>query len=504
MPGVLPAPASTIIRLDEAGRVATWPDSASAMFARLRGQVVGHPLCDLLDERQHSACANVIQYLAGEPHGVVHTLAVTATRPGGATFAAECSIWRVPPPSPRESAMFDVLVRDLTERDRTEHELRREIRELGRVSTAQAQALQEARSLITDLTETIDEVFWIADASITRMLYISPAYERVWGRSCASLYENPKSFIDAIHPADRARVVDDLVVQRDGLPFDHEYRIERPDGSVAWVWDRGYPVRNAYGQVTRYIGVAQDITLRKVSEAAARRQDTLDAIGHMTGGLAHDFNNVLGVIVGHLDLAALAVGPESPASDSLAQALDAAMRGERLARRLLALARQQPAERRELCLAASIEELRPLLAYVVGPASQVDVEVAARPAVNVDPGELDAALINLAVDARAAMRDGGRLTITVDDVRLGPRKAAEFSLPAGRYASLLVSDTGVGMTPEVLERVGEPFFTTRPGQEGTGLGVSMVHAFVRQSGGAMRVDSTPGVGTRFRLLLPAA
>ncbi|MFN7915640.1 MAG: PAS domain-containing protein [Vicinamibacterales bacterium] len=387
---------------------------------------------------------------------------------------------------------------------RTVAQLEQELEALRTTNALQARELEALQSRLSDLTETIDEVFWIADASISHMLYISPGYERVWGRSCASLYENPKSFIDAIHAEDRERVIEGLAVQRDGLPFEHEYRVVRPDSSVVWVWDRGYPVRNTTGTVDRYIGVAQDVTERKSAEAAARRQETLDAIGQMTGGLAHDFNNILSVIVGHLDLINHALPEGAPIRDSVDRALDAALRGERLAGRLLGLARQEPVERRLICLAAAIDELRPLLEYAAGASTRLDIRALARPTVRIDPGELDGALINLAVNARAAMPDGGDLRITVDDLRLAQAASATYPLPPGRYARIVVSDTGCGMDAETLRRIGEPFFTTRRAREGTGLGVSMVHAFVRRSAGAMRVTSQVGSGTQFELLLPVA
>lgn len=379
--------------------------------------------------------------------------------------------------------------------------LQHELDDLRAAHAQQAHELRVLQSRLTDLTETIDEVFWIANAAITRMLYISPGYARVWGRSCASLYDDPKSFIEAIHADDRARVIDGLTVQR-GLPFDHEYRVVRPDGTVAWVWDRGYPVRAADGTVDRYIGVAQDVTDRRAANAAVRRQETLDAIGQMTGGLAHDFNNILSVIVGHLDLIAVGLGENASLRESVDRALDAALRGERLAGRLLGLARQEPVERRLVSLATAIEELRPLLGCAAGASTRLEIRALASPDVHIDPGELDGALINLAVNARAAMPDGGDLRITIDVLPLTAAAAAVHSLTPGLYARVRVSDTGSGMSDETLRRLGEPFFTTRRSREGTGLGIPMVHAFVRRSGGAMHVESSPGAGTQFELLLP--
>jgi PAS domain S-box-containing protein len=488
------------LTLDCDGRITAWPDAARDMFGRTADEAVGRPLTLLIEPRQRTACTNVMDHLCRDTRaGAVHTMELVALHADGSTFPIECSLWR-PLAALHPDAGFDGLIRDISHRVRVEQELRDDLRDVRRRSAQQIDELQRSQARFMDIADTIDEVFWMADARITRMLYISPGYERIWGRPCASLYDDPRSFIDAIHPDDRARVAADLLAH-DGLPFDHEYRIVDAQGTERWIWDRGFPVRNAAGEVDRYIGVAQDVSVRKAAEAALRRQETIDAIGQMTGGLAHDFNNVLSVVVGHLDLIGRSLPEASPAHDSVARALDAALRGSRLARRLLALARREPIERRIVGLTSTVRELEPLLQYAVGPDSELVITATGDPHVCIDSGDLDAALINLAVNARTAMPAGGRLTLTIGDVDL-VSPVPDVVLPPGRYASLDVSDTGCGMDEGVLRRLGEPFFTTRPQREGIGLGVSMVHAFVRQSGGALRVESTPGEGSCFHILLP--
>jgi PAS domain S-box-containing protein len=494
--------AAATIELDWEGRIASWSDAAREMFGRTAGAVLHQPLACIVDARQRCACENVISHLCRAASGGVHTMELLASRADGSEFHLECSIF----PSgaiDQPAGGFQVLLRDIDDRVRVEEDLREQLRQLRQDSIGQLHELRRARSLFMDIADIIDEVFWMADPSITRTLYVSPGYERVWGRTCQSLYDDPRSFIEAVHPDDRDRVQHALTLERRGLPFEHEYRIVRPDNTTAWVWDRGFPVRNAAGAVDRYIGVAQDITSRKAAETALRRQETLDAIGQMAGGLAHDFNNILGVVVGHLDLIGLGLPADSPVRASLDGALDAALRGSRLATRLLALARREPIERRVIGLAGAVRGLRPLLQHAAGPETAVTIEVRSDPRVSVDPAELDAALINLALNARAAMTNGGQLTVTIGDVRLAA-DASEYSLEPGCYASLEVSDTGCGMSDDVLARLGEPFFTTRAGSEGNGLGVSMIHAFVRQSRGAMRVRSEVGVGSSFVILLPMA
>ncbi len=504
MPGSLRGQVTaTTLRLDAEGRIVLWPDTARDLFGRAAADAVGQPLACVIESRQRGACENVVAHLCREPkRGAVHTLDLLAQHAGGSTFPLECSLWCADDPAMPGGVCFEVLLRDVGHRVGLEQDLRQELRDLRQVSAAQRQEVKEVRARLTEITETINEVFWIADADVTRVMYISPGYERVWGRSCASLYEDPRSFIEAIHPDDRQRVADDLLAQRRGLPFDHEYRIIRPDGTVRWVWDRGFPMKNADGSVNRYIGVAQDVTRRRASELALGRQEMLDAIGHMAGGLAHDFNNILGVVVGHLDLIALSTSPGSAGRESADLALDAALRGARLARRLLGLARREPIARTTFDLAAAVRGLVPLLEHAAGSDTGVTVRADAAPLIDVDPGEFDAALINLIVNARAAMPAGGQLTISTEAIDLGADAAAELSLPPGGYAVLSVHDTGCGMSEAVLRRIGEPFFSTRTGREGTGLGVSMVHGFVRQSGGTMQVQSHEGSGSTFRLILP--
>lgn len=506
MKAVLPGTASgALIRLDEAGLVLSWPDAAVRRFDLDAQLAVGRPIWSVFPAHYRQEWQRALKELGTSPAGTVSSLCLRIESGADADQAVECSIWRSLVETGRPVVPeYDLMVHDAVAPRCLDRGLVDELRELRQTTVAQAVALRALESRLHDLTETIDEVFWIANATITRMLYISPGYERVWGRPCTSLYDNPRSFIDAIHADDRDRVLEGLTVQRDGLPFDHEYRVVRPDGTVVLVWDRGYPVRTPDGAVDRYIGVAQDVTDRRAADAAARRQETLDAIGHMTGGLAHDFNNILSVIVGHLDLMAIGLGDNAPVRESLDRALDAALRGERLAGRLLGLARQEPVERRLVCLAAAIEELRPLLGYAAGASTRLEICALARPGVHIDPGELDGALINLAVNARAAMPNGGDLRITIDELLLTPAAAASHSVRPGTYARVRVADTGCGMSAETLGRLGEPFFTTRRHREGTGLGVPMVHAFVRRSGGVIRVESTPGVGTQFELLLPVA
>ncbi|MGC4085565.1 MAG: PAS domain S-box protein [Vicinamibacterales bacterium] len=295
---------STRLRLDAAGRIASWTAAATSLFGLSESSALGQPVSALLAPAAQAIIATQLSALASSPADDVRTLQTTIARADASRVCVDCALWRT------ESG-FDLFVHDITARVEAHEVMRREREAFRGQSEEQACELTGTRARFTGLTETLDDVV------------------------------------------------------------------------------------DADGTVSRDIGIVEDVAGRKAAEAAVRRQDTLDAIGQMAGGLAHDFNNILSVVVGHLDLISLAIPGDAPERESLDRATDAALRGERLARRLLALARQEPAERRAICLAAAIEGLAPLLQYVVGTTSEVMTAAATRPAVSLDPGELDAALITL-------------------------------------------------------------------------------------------------------------
>ena len=228
----------------------------------------------------------------------------------------------------------------------------------------------------------------------------------------------------------------------------------------------------------------------------------MEAVGRLTGGVAHDFNNLLTVVIGALDMI-MKPGVEEGRRRKMGEAaLAAARRGERLTHQLLAFSRRQTL-RPQLCdVNALIREGEPLLRRAVGEAVALKLKIGKRPAfANVDPGQFEAALLNLLVNARDATPDGGHIRIETTAVTLAERDVPETA--PGDYVCILVEDTGAGMTAEVLQRVFEPFFTTKAVGKGTGLGLSQVYGFARQSGGGVRLESAPGEGAAVRLFLPA-
>ncbi|MDJ0389618.1 response regulator [Roseomonas sp. E05] len=249
-----------------------------------------------------------------------------------------------------------------------------------------------------------------------------------------------------------------------------------------------------------------DVTQRHAMAAEMAESDRLQALGRLAGGIAHDFNNLLAVVLGAADHATSSLGPSpDPAvAGELEQIRQAAQRGAALVRQLLAYARQQVLAPKLVSLNGAVEGMARLLRPLLG--RQISLEVTLdEPGrmVRIDPSQLDRVLMNLAMNARQAMPEGGRLTLSTGRaLLLEPLAGGPEEVPPGRWTVLEVADTGTGIPPELLSRIFEPFFTSRAQQGGTGLGLATVHGIVRQSGGHLLVDSAPGRGTRIRILLP--
>jgi signal transduction histidine kinase len=254
---------------------------------------------------------------------------------------------------------------------------------------------------------------------------------------------------------------------------------------------------------------------RELKEAAARREhraveqrlrqsQKLETIGQLTGGIAHDFNNLLGVVVGNIDLLQEMVKDRPSVAELAEEALNSALRGAELTKRLLAFARQQPLTARTVNLNEVLPNMIGMLSRTLGERIKIDSRLA--PVLwptQVDPSQLEDALLNLAINARDAMPKGGDLLIETANVHLDERQAAvQADILPGDYVTMSVTDTGTGIPPELIERVIEPFFTTKDAGQGTGLGLSMIYGFARQSGGHLSIYSEVGIGTTIRLYFP--
>jgi PAS domain S-box-containing protein len=365
-------------------------------------------------------------------------------------------------------------------------------------------ALRTSDERFKELAETIQEVFWMTDPAKGEMLYISPAYEKIWGRSRESLYRSPKDWLDAIHPDDRGLVMNALARQTTDAGYDEQYRIVRPDGGERWIRDRAFPVKDASGRVTRVAGVAEDITERRQLEAQLRQTQKLESVVVLAGGVAHDFNNLLTVIQANAEMLQDAPTPEE-IRETVAEIRSAAERGSSLTRQLLAFSRQEMLEPMIVNINAVVNDTTKMLRRLIGEDVELVTNLASDVSpVMIDPGHFAQVLMNLAVNARDAMPKGGRLTLRTLNLHVSRTDSIVTGRSAGRYVAMTMADTGHGMPPAVRARIFEPFFTTKGHGRGTGLGLAVVHGIVSQSGGHIDVDSTPGLGTTFTILLPAA
>ena len=278
-------------------------------------------------------------------------------------------------------------------------------------------------------------------------------------------------------------------------------RPKAPDDVEKIFSDEWIPERDETGSISGLFWLSTDVTDQRRRIREERQSNQLESLGQLTGGIAHDFNNLLLVVGGNLELLGDDVADRPELLDFLSRAQAAVERGARLTRQLLAFASNQVLAPDWVDVNDMLREFQELLSRTLGDNVAVGLDLADElPKVRVDRAQLESAIINLALNARDAMPDGGRLTLTTElqqtQVATGPGE------PQEEYVVVEATDTGVGMTPEVMERVFEPFYTTKDVGKGTGLGLSMVYGFVRQSNGTVTVRSEPGVGTSFRILLP--
>ncbi|HAF53697.1 MAG TPA: hybrid sensor histidine kinase/response regulator [Thauera sp.] len=289
---------------------------------------------------------------------------------------------------------------------------------------------------------------------------------------------------------------------RAGAQVSYEYARQRADGRIVHARSVVVPELDGEGRTVGFFVMSIDITEQKASQAALVQAQKMEAVGQLTGGLAHDFNNLLTIIIGNLSALQQRIGAGAGA-EFVDPSLQAARRGAELIRRLLTFSRRQTLAPTAVEVGALVHNMTHLLARTLGETIRIHLRLPSTPLhALVDPHQLENAILNLAINARDAMPEGGELTIAVTLRQLDAALAGVVEVPPGDYVQIDISDTGKGIEPAVLQRVFEPFFTTKPFGSGSGLGLSMVYGFVRQSGGNIRIRSTIGRGTHVRFVLP--
>ncbi|HUZ72989.1 MAG TPA: PAS domain S-box protein [Stellaceae bacterium] len=370
-----------------------------------------------------------------------------------------------------------------------------------------AEAMRETSETLSTVIEASPLAVFAIDRDENVSIW-NPAAEKIYGWAAADVLGLPwQRIADATAVRDTSRPSSMLDrARKEGGFHNVEIRRLRRDGTKMDLNISAAVLRDSAGGENGVLFIADDITRRNQAEEQLRQAQKMEVVGQLTGGMAHDFNNLLSVVIGNLDLLRPWIGQDGESRELLDDALAAAMRGAELTRRLLAFSRRQPMTPQHVSLNERVSDMVKLLERTLGENIEISLDLAADlwPVV-VDPAQLEASLINLATNARDAMASGGRLMVAAANRTLdADYVAAHPDAAAGDYAVLQMSDTGSGMTPEVLRRIFEPFFTTKAPGRGTGLGLSMVFGFMKQSGGHINVYSEPGGGTTFRLYLPRA
>lgn len=400
---------------------------------------------------------------------------------------------------------------DVTDQVLVEQALRKSEEEARQLAAKLADLNATLEQRVRDKTRERDRIWSVSQDLLMVSDYdgiwrtINPAWTRTLGWSEAELLNKTSRWLE--HPEDQARTMAELGKLTAGQrTIRFENRLRHKDGSYRWLSWTAVPDED------QIYCVARDITVEKaaaehlkITEEALRQSQKMEAVGQLTGGIAHDFNNLLTGIVGSLDL--MQARLDQGRTDNITRYIDAAMssasRAAALTHRLLAFARRQPLIPTSVDVNALIVSLEDLLRRTIG--ETLDLVIAAAPdlwCTLCDPNQLESALLNLAINARDAMPDGGHLKIATQNVHIDVIDANAPALTPGDYICISVSDSGTGMSPEVVALAFDPFFTTKPIGQGTGLGLSMIYGFARQSNGHVSIDSRLGIGTVVKLYLP--
>ncbi|HUX68180.1 MAG TPA: PAS domain S-box protein [Terriglobales bacterium] len=484
---ILASAADAIVTLEEQGAIADFNPAAELMFGMRRSVAVEMYGADLLatDSRLRRVPLAV---LAGESESSPpRHLEFTARRADGTEFPAELTLTRVAGQSP---GLFTAFIRDLTQRKRAEAELR------------------ESEERLRLLLDSTGEGIYALDLE-GKCILCNPAAVRLLGYDAADeLLGQPIHALIHHTRADGGRYpaseCKSFLAAREGRGIEVDDEVFwRKDGSSIPVEYRSYPVERS-GQPVGLVVTFTDITTRRGLEGQIRQSQKMEAIGRLAAGVAHDFNNLLTVINGYSDML-LETPLDDDSLDKLRSVRTAGDRAATLTHQLLAFSRQQVLQPRVLDLNTVVRNLEPLLGRTLGEDVELSVQLApGLRAVKADPSQIDQVLMNLVVNARDAMPDGGCIRLETSNVTLDEAFVRPHAgLAPGDYVLLAVRDTGTGMRNETQAHIFEPFFTTKPQGQGTGLGLPTVFGIARQSGGTILVESVWGRGTTMQVYLPA-
>ena len=402
-------------------------------------------------------------------------------RKNGTHFVAEVTAKRLP------DGTLQAFARDITARKLSD------------------EALRDSESRLRAAVRAGRVGLWDWDLESGRV-YFSSEWKHQVGHSDDEISDSFEEWRRRVHPDDLAPMLSQIqaFLSSDQPTFESEFRFRHKDGTYRRILSQGSKVLDAGGHPTRVLGSHVDITERSELEAQFLQAQKMESIGRLAGGIAHDFNNLLTVINGMAELAIESLGEDDPLRPGLEEIRLAGDRAARLTRQLLALSRQQVLKPKVINLTEVVAAMESMLKRLIGEDVALEFQLSSTlDNVRADPGQMEQVILNLAVNARDAMPDGGTLSIETQNVTLSPGFAADHpSIVPGPHVLLAVSDSGIGMDDATKKRIFEPFFTTKEHGKGTGLGLSTVYGIVKQSGGSVWTSSTPGAGTRFEIYLP--
>jgi len=517
-----------IFTTDPDGIIMTWSAGAEAVLGWSADVAVGQSASMIFTKEDRVAGIDVGELATAAREGFAADERWHLRRDGSRAFL-NGSVHPLPADAQGKSRGFIKVARDETERRRTEQALR----------ASEAAALVDAQRVKLALAAGAIIGTWVWDLPTDRFTVDEP-FARAFGldpnmgREGLSLDQ----IVATVHPDDQeglANAINEAIAR--GGPYAHQYRTRRANGQYHWLEANGRVEHAPDGTPLKFPGVLIDVEERRKlaaerdraltelrslnetleqrvvertadlmkAEEALRQSQKMEAVGQLTGGLAHDFNNLLTAVTGGLELLALRVkqGEYDKLDRYVTMAQTGANRAAALTQRLLAFSRRQTLAPTPTDVDRLIAGMAEIIDRTLGPQIEVrTVSTGGLWSVLVDAPQLENALLNLCINARDAMPEGGSLTIETGNKRLDARAAADQDLPEGEYVSLCVTDSGIGMPPEVIEHVFDPFFTTKPIGQGTGLGLSVIYGFVRQSGGQVRIYSKVGRGTTMCLYLP--
>ncbi len=505
---VVQTASDAIISADSQGRVVSWNEAAANVFGYSADEMIGEPLTRVIPERFRTAHQQAMQRtIAGGEGGTIRkTVEMVGRRADGREFPLELSLarWRT-----AEGVFFTAIIRDITERKEAAEALRRMNQELERRVQERTQELAEKARIVEAFYSTAINpvVFLDRDFNFIR---VNQAYAKACARDVSEFAG--KNYFD-LYPGDLR--ADFECVVRDKMPWQTFARPlvfpDHPEWGVTY-WDMGLvPVLDARGAVDFLVFSLNDVSARQAAEQARDnlqeqlyQAQKMEAIGQLAAGLGHDFGNLLATIIDRALRAKESLHDTAAARYSLDAVEGAAMQARGIVQSLLTFSCQTAARRQPVKLCAVLDESAYLLRHTL-PSS---VKLITRPAnpplwVNADPVQMEQILLNLAINARDAMPDGGTLEIALS--LAGEAEAGHTphgSKSRARLAQVVVRDTGVGMSEDVRSRIFEPYFTTKLRGKGTGLGLSIVHGIVEDMGGRIDVESQIGQGTKFTILLP--